>query len=61
MGLEDKLTSYVARHTAATTLKRSGHNTGLIKELLGHDSERTTEIYLDELDNSVLQTAIDTL
>ena len=61
LGLDVKLTSYVARHTAATTLKRSGQSTGVIKELMGHDSERTTEIYLDELDKSILQNAVDSL
>jgi site-specific recombinase XerD len=61
LGIEIKLTSYVARHTAATTLKRSGEAIQVIKELMGHDSERTTEIYLDQLDNSVLQGAMDKL
>jgi site-specific recombinase XerD len=61
LGIETKLTSYVARHTAATTLKRSGQPVQVIKELMGHDSEKTTEIYLDELDNSVLQGAVNSL
>jgi site-specific recombinase XerD len=61
LGLETKFTSYVARHTAATTLKRSGQSIQVIKELMGHDSEKTTEIYLDELDNSVLQGAVNSL
>jgi len=61
LGIEIKLTSYVARHTAATTLKRSGQSVQVIKELMGHDSEKTTEIYLDELDNSVLQGAVNSL
>ena len=60
-GIDEKLTSYVARHTAATTLKRSGETVQVIKELLGHDSERTTEIYLDQLDNSVLKKAMNLL
>jgi site-specific recombinase XerD len=60
-GITEKLTSYVARHTAATTLKRSGETVATIKELMGHDSERTTEIYLDQLDNSVLKKAMNRL
>jgi site-specific recombinase XerD len=60
-GIDEKLTSYVARHTAATTLKRSGETVATIKELMGHDSERTTEIYLDQLDNTVLKKAMDRL
>ena len=40
------LTTYVARHSFATVLKRSGVNTTLICEALGHSSERVTQIYL---------------
>ncbi len=43
VGIEErKLTTYVARHTFATVLKRSGHSTAVISEALGHDSEHTT-------------------
>ena len=49
-----KLTTYVARHTFATTLKRSGIGTSAIGELLGHESEAVTQTYLKELERSEL-------
>ncbi|NOU17747.1 MAG: site-specific integrase [Bacteroidales bacterium] len=51
------LTTYVARHTYATVMKRSGVSTSIISEALGHDSERTTQIYLDSFANDVLDEA----
>lgn len=51
----DSLTMYWARHTYATTLKRSGIPTAIISEALGHSSEATTRAYLDKFE----QTAID--
>ncbi len=48
------LTTYVARHSFATVLKRQGINTSMISEMLGHDSEKTTQIYLDSFENAVL-------
>lgn len=50
-------TSYVARHSYATTLKRKGVSTTIIKENMGHDSEKTTEVYLDDLGFGVLDKA----
>lgn len=40
------LTTYVARHTWATIAKHNGVPVTTISEALGHDSIRTTEIYL---------------
>ena len=57
IGLEIPLTTYVARHTFATVMKRSGVSTSIISESLGHDSERTTQIYLDSFANDVLDEA----
>ncbi|WP_244500699.1 site-specific integrase [Williamwhitmania taraxaci] len=37
--IEIPLTTYVARHTFATVMKRSGVSTSIISESLGHDSE----------------------
>lgn len=51
----DKITHYWARHTYATTLKRSGISTAIISEALGHSSEATTKAYLDKFE----QTEID--
>jgi integrase len=51
----NKITHYWARHTYATTLKRSGISTAIISEALGHSSEATTKAYLDKFE----QTEID--
>jgi site-specific recombinase XerD len=48
----DKITHYWARHTYATTLKRSGISTAIISEALGHSSESTTKAYLDKFEQS---------
>lgn len=42
LNLPIDLTTYVARHTYATVLKRSGVNTSIISESLGHSSEKVT-------------------
>jgi len=41
------ITSYWARHTFSTVLKRSGVNISYISESLGHSNVATTENYLD--------------
>jgi integrase len=41
------LTTYVARHSYATVLKRAGVSTSIICESLGHSSEKVTQYYLD--------------
>jgi len=51
----NQVTHYWARHTYATTLKRSGISTAVISEALGHSSEATTKAYLDKFE----QTEID--
>jgi integrase len=40
------VTTYTARHSYATVLKRSGANIAYISESLGHNSLQTTETYL---------------
>ena len=46
LGIEDKLTTYVARHSFSTILKRSGESIEFISEALGHSNIRTTQNYL---------------
>jgi integrase len=41
-----KITTYTARHSYATVLKRSGANIAFISESLGHSDLKTTENYL---------------
>lgn len=43
------LTTYVARHTAATQAIRKGASTENIRNMLGHDNQKTTEIYIASL------------
>lgn len=61
LGLLIDLTTYVARHTYATVLKRSGVNTSIISESLGHSSEKVTQIYLDSFENSQIDEAMKNL
>ncbi len=49
-----QLTTYVARHSWATTMKRSGASTSLISEAMHHSDEKTTQIYLDSFENDVV-------
>ena len=53
-----KLTTYVARHSYATVMKRSGVSTAIISESLGHSSEKITQIYLDSFENSQVSEAM---
>ena len=53
-----KLTTYVARHSYATVLKRAGVTTAIISESLGHSSEKVTQIYLDSFENKHIDEAM---
>ncbi len=55
LDFQKNLTTYVARHTFATLLKRKGLPTALISEGLGHSSVKITENYLDSFGNEVWQ------
>ncbi len=58
VGIFTDLTTYVARHTYATVLKREGVNVALISESLGHSNIQTTQIYLDSFENSQIDEAM---
>ena len=58
LGLATTLTTYVARHTYATVLKKSGVSVELISESLGHSDLSTTQIYLDSFENSQIDEAM---
>jgi integrase len=51
--IETPITTYVARHTYATVLKRSGVSTSIISNALGHESESITQTYLDDFESDV--------
>jgi integrase len=55
--LDVPLTTYVSRHSWATIAKKSGIATAVISEGLGHESEETTQVYLDSFENDVLDDA----
>jgi integrase/recombinase XerD len=48
--LDKHVTTYTARHTFSTVLKRSGASTEFIGEALGHSNKKTTESYLDSFE-----------
>lgn len=58
LGLPLTLTTYVARHSQATVMKRAGVSTAVIREIMGHSSERVTQIYLDSFDNEQIDNAM---
>jgi integrase len=47
LGIEQNITTYTARHSFATVLKRSGVSIAFISESLGHKDVGITETYLD--------------
>jgi len=49
----EKITTYWARHSFSTVLKRSGASTEFISESLGHKDLRTTENYLDSFEDDM--------
>lgn len=60
-GIEKNLTTYVARHTFATVLKRSGVNTEFISEALGHSDLKTTKNYLAAFKDDAIAKTTDAL
>lgn len=61
LNLPIALTTYVARHSQATVMKRAGVSTAVIREIMGHSSERVTQIYLDSFDNEQVDNALKSL
>jgi integrase len=51
------LTLYVARHSWASIAKQKQIPISVISDALGHDSEKTTLIYLSTLDTSAVDNA----
>ncbi len=57
IGLEVPLTTYVSRHSWASIARAKGFSVSVICQGLGHESEKTTQIYLDSFDYSILHKA----
>ncbi|GAB3780586.1 site-specific integrase [Spirosoma horti] len=53
VGIDKDVTTYTARHSFSTVLKRSGAPIEFISESLGHQDIRTTESYLDSFEDDV--------
>lgn len=60
-GIKVNLTTYVARHTFATSLRLAGEEIRVISQAMGHTSEETTRIYLKELNTELIDSAYDKL
>lgn len=54
LGINETLTTYVARHSCATIMKHRGAPLSIISESMGHQNERITQFYLDSFGNEVL-------
>ena len=53
--INGNITTYVSRHTFATTAKRLGYSNELIAEALGHEfGNKITNIYLDSFDKEIV-------
>lgn len=57
IGLDIPLTMYVARHSWATIARTEGIPISIISEGMGHENEKTTQIYLASLDNKIIDKA----
>lgn len=57
LGLTEALTFHRSRHSWASIAKENNVPLSVICEGMGHDSEKTTRIYLASLDNSVVDKA----
>lgn len=61
VGIETPLTTYVARHSFATVMKRSGVPTAIISEAMGHQTESITQTYLASFENELIDEAFNNL
>lgn len=55
--VQANLTMYVARHSWASIARSKNIPLAVISEGLGHESEKTTQIYLDSIDTSAVDSA----
>lgn len=57
IGKDIKLTSYVARHSWATAARKHNIPITIISAGLGHSNEKTTQIYLAGIENTLIDNA----
>ncbi|MFD3000116.1 tyrosine-type recombinase/integrase [Pontibacter toksunensis] len=53
VGIEKNVSTYTARHSFSTVMKRAGAPMEFISESLGHSNMKTTESYLDSFEDNV--------
>ncbi|MEI6950674.1 tyrosine-type recombinase/integrase [Paraflavisolibacter sp. H34] len=51
LGINMRITTYTARHSFSTEMKRSGASIEFISEALSHSDVKTTESYLDSCED----------
>ena len=56
-GLCIPLTTYVARHTWASTMRDMGYDLSIVSTGLGHENLKTTQIYLSSIDTMAVTKA----
>ena len=56
-GLQIPLTTYVARHTWASTMRDLGYDLSIVSKGLGHENLKTTQIYLSTIDTTAVAKA----
>jgi integrase len=61
LDINKNVTTYFARHSFATILKRSGASTEFISDALGHSNLSTTKNYLAGFEDETLQNVTDAL
>ncbi len=53
-GVDENLTTYVARHSFATIAKNQGVPVSALQEMFKHKNLKTTQVYLDSLPSNVI-------
>ncbi len=56
--IQAKVTTYVGRHSFATSLRNAGVPTAIISQALGHESESVTKAYLASFESDVMEEAM---
>ena len=61
LGINEEITTYYARHSFASVLKRSGVSTEFISEALGHSDLKTTKSYLAGFESETIHRTTEAL
>lgn len=58
IGITDHITTYMSRHSFASNLRDMNIPAAKIQQMLGHQSETTTQTYLNAIKSSELDEAV---